>query len=132
MHPVSFDRTGFFLRGKPAFLASGEIHYFRVPKSDWARRLRLLKEAGGNCVATYVPWLIHEPAEGDIRFSDIPEQYFVSNWSEAASFLPTWLPSDFKQIGWQTFLTSNSSQHKKAPMSNTGEPFDLSSFFRMP
>lgn len=29
------------------------------------------KEAGGNCLATYVPWLIHEPTEGDIRFGDV-------------------------------------------------------------
>lgn len=33
-----------------------------------------MKEAGGNCVATYIPWLIHEPTEGDIRFGDIPER----------------------------------------------------------
>lgn len=28
-------------------------------------------DAGGNCLATYVPWTIHEPVEGNIRFNDI-------------------------------------------------------------
>ena len=118
MHPVSFDRVGFFLKEEPAFLASGEMHYFRVPKADWAQRLRLLKEAGGNCVATYVPWLIHEPAEGDIRFSDIPERDLAGFLAQVRAAglcaivrpgpycyselvnggLPTWLLRDYPQI----------------------------------
>jgi len=30
--------------------------------------MRLFKAAGGNCLATYVPWLIHEPKEGHFVF----------------------------------------------------------------
>ena len=67
---LTFDRTGFRIDGKDQFLVSGEFHYFRVPKADWERRMRLFREAGGNCLASYVPWLIHEPEEGDIRFGD--------------------------------------------------------------
>jgi beta-galactosidase len=55
-------------------MVSGEFHYFRVPKSDWERRLILFKEAGGNTVATYVPWCIHEQVEGDIRSDDCEER----------------------------------------------------------
>ena len=32
----------------------------------------MFKEAGGNTLATYVPWLIHEPVEGTILFDDVP------------------------------------------------------------
>jgi beta-galactosidase len=68
MQPISFTPSHYLIDGRPAILYSGEFHYFRVPKADWRRRMQLFKEAGGNCIATYIPWLIHEPAEGDFRF----------------------------------------------------------------
>ena len=70
MSSFSFDHIGFKVDGRDSYLISGEFHYFRVPRADWRRRMELLKEAGGNCVATYVPWLIHEPEEGHILFDD--------------------------------------------------------------
>lgn len=60
----------FYLNGKEDHLISGEFHYFRVPKADWRTRLRLWKEAGGNTIATYIPWLIHEPEEGRFSFGE--------------------------------------------------------------
>ncbi len=69
-----FDQVGFTVDGKDAFLLSGEFHYFRVPQQDWKRRMQLYKDAGGNCIASYVPWCIHERKEGEICFDDIPER----------------------------------------------------------
>ncbi|MBR0464554.1 MAG: beta-galactosidase [Clostridia bacterium] len=66
----SFDGQGFTIDGRDQYLISGEFHYFRVPRSDWRWRMDLFREAGGNCLATYVPWLIHEPEEGRILFDD--------------------------------------------------------------
>lgn len=74
MNQIMWDQTSYILNGKRKFLVSGEVHYFRVPRQDWEKRLTLLKEAGGNCVATYIPWILHEPTEGDIRFGDIPQR----------------------------------------------------------
>ncbi|MBQ4086407.1 MAG: beta-galactosidase [Clostridia bacterium] len=74
MQKFSFDSKGFQVNGADAFMVSGEFHYFRVPREDWRRRMRLFREAGGNCIATYVPWVIHEPSEGDIRFGDVPNR----------------------------------------------------------
>lgn len=68
MEPITFDRTCYRIAGRPIYLNSGEFHYFRVPKPDWRRRMELFKEAGGNCLATYIPWLIHEPEEGSFIF----------------------------------------------------------------
>lgn len=65
---LTFDEKNFMINGKPAYLNCGEFHYFRVPKQDWKRRMQLLKNAGGNAVATYIPWLIHEPEEGKFLF----------------------------------------------------------------
>lgn len=39
---------------------AGEIHYFRIDRSDWATHLDLLVDAGADTVATYVPWVVHE------------------------------------------------------------------------
>jgi beta-galactosidase len=71
MRPITFDKLCYRIDGQPTYLYSGEFHYFRVPKADWRRRMQLFKDAGGNCIATYVPWLIHEPTEGNIRFGDV-------------------------------------------------------------
>lgn len=72
MAQITFNNKGFQVDGADSFLISGEFHYFRVPKEDWCRRMRLFREAGGNTLATYVPWLIHEPEEGKILFDDVP------------------------------------------------------------
>ena len=73
-HRLAWDEQGYSIDGRPAFLISGEFHYFRVPREDCERRLSLFSLAGGNCVATYIPWGLHEPEEGDIRFGDCPER----------------------------------------------------------
>ncbi|HEY5561041.1 MAG TPA: beta-galactosidase [Clostridiaceae bacterium] len=74
MKSINWDSKSYKIDGQPEFLVSGEFHYFRVPKKEWEVRLNLFKEAGGNCVATYVPWILHEPSEGDFRLGDIPER----------------------------------------------------------
>ena len=61
MIPVTFDASCYRIAGRSIHLHFGEFHYFRVPKADWRRRMELFTEAGGNCLATYIPWLIHEP-----------------------------------------------------------------------
>lgn len=59
----------FWLDGEPLFLQAGELHYFRMPPEAWAHRLGLLQAAGFNAVATYIPWLWHEPEEGAFDFN---------------------------------------------------------------
>lgn len=74
MKQLTWDSNSYRMDGEPVFLVSGEFHYFRVPRSDWETRLRYFQQAGGNCVATYIPWILHEPTEGDIRFGDTPQR----------------------------------------------------------
>ena len=69
LQPLAFNQFSYLLAGRPTYLLSGEFHYFRVPMSDWRRRMQLFKAAGGNVLATYIPWLLHEPQEGQFRFS---------------------------------------------------------------
>src|SRR5271170_5338167 len=64
-HPdrIRYDSRSLIIEGKPVFLYSGAIHYFRCPKELWKDRLQKLKDAGLNCVETYLAWDVHEPDE---------------------------------------------------------------------
>lgn len=71
---IEFDKKSYIINGERKFLISGEFPYFRIPKKDWATRLDAFIESSGNCVATYVPWIVHEPTEGNILFDDCDER----------------------------------------------------------
>ncbi|HEX4138986.1 MAG TPA: beta-galactosidase, partial [Candidatus Methylacidiphilales bacterium] len=51
---MNFDDKGFLIHGQRVFIASGSIHYARVPRELWHDRLLQLKRAGFNTVQTYV------------------------------------------------------------------------------
>jgi beta-galactosidase len=87
MKPITFDSISYLIDGKPIFLYSGELHYFRVPRNDWKRRMELLKAAGGNCVATYIPWLLHEPEEGRFEFQSDDGRLNLEEFLEVAKSL---------------------------------------------
>lgn len=61
-------REQFYLDGVPFKIISGAIHYFRVHPAYWRDRLEKLRAMGCNCVETYVPWNLHEPAAGKFHF----------------------------------------------------------------
>ncbi|GGE03900.1 glycoside hydrolase [Marinithermofilum abyssi] len=63
---IQMKNGQFVIDGKPRFLYGGEFHYYRCPKGEWADRLDRLKEAGCNLVSTYIPWVWHEPTEGEV------------------------------------------------------------------
>lgn len=54
----------FWLNDQPQLIQAGEFHYFRTPPDQWSHRLGLLKTAGFNAVAAYMPWLWHQLEEG--------------------------------------------------------------------
>lgn len=118
MDKITHNNESYFINGKPVFFISGEFHYFRVEKSSWREKLILLKEAGVMCVATYIPWVLHEPEEGSFDFSSKPylmleaflrlckelELYVICRpgpyqYSEIRALgLPYWLIRDYPQI----------------------------------
>ncbi len=66
----------FIVAGKPALILSGEVHYFRLARSEWEDRIIKTKQAGCNAVATYIPWLFHEEENGfiDVTGKTRPER----------------------------------------------------------
>ena len=67
---MSFSASkGYFLKnGKPYFVISGEIHYFRLDPKLWEKHLKLLKDSGANTTSTYIPWDWHEYEENKFDF----------------------------------------------------------------
>ena len=57
---IRYDNRCIQIEGKDVFVYSGAFHYYRVPQPLWASRFSKLKEAGFNCVETYIPWNWHE------------------------------------------------------------------------
>ncbi|WNB92649.1 beta-galactosidase [Bacillus sp. NEB1478] len=66
---IEIKNKQILIDGKPQLIMCGEIHYYRLDRSEWQDRLDKLREAGCNAVATYIPWLIHEPVEGQFDFT---------------------------------------------------------------
>lgn len=59
-----YIRAGqFWLNDQPQLIQAGEFHYYRTPQDQWRQRLGLLKTAGFNTLATYIPWLWHQVEE---------------------------------------------------------------------
>ena len=51
------DSKGLILDGKHIIPVMGEIHYSRVPESEWRREIRKMKAGGINIISTYIFWI---------------------------------------------------------------------------
>jgi len=54
---------------------AGEVHYFRLHRDDWADRLDKLVAAGCDAVASYMPWIVHETASGEVDLTGTTSEY---------------------------------------------------------
>jgi len=66
---IYVDSRGFIINGKREIPVAGEMHYQRVPSSEWRNELLKMKAGGVTIVSTYVFWNITEPQEGKMDFS---------------------------------------------------------------
>ncbi len=65
---IKVESRQFMIDGKSTLLMSAELHYYRSDVSVWEKKIALVKEAGCNTIATYVPWVLHEYYENDFDF----------------------------------------------------------------
>lgn len=68
MNKLEVKNRAFYIDGKKTKIIAGDIHYFRIAKEDWGKRLDLAKDFGLNTIQTYVPWNKHEPKKGVFDF----------------------------------------------------------------
>lgn len=66
---LTIEKGKFYSNGKPIFLQSGEIHYFRIKRSLWDVHLAAARDAGLTTVSSYIPWAWHESEEGHFDFN---------------------------------------------------------------
>src|SRR5512143_1345064 len=73
---VALSGRQILIDGKPCFVRSGEMHYFRMARGDWPARIAAARDGGLNCLASYIPWQWHEPEEGafDFKGDRVPER----------------------------------------------------------
>jgi beta-galactosidase len=71
MSTVTLTKGHVMIDGKPVLIVAAEFHYFRTPKTAWRERLELLKSSGFNTIATYIPWLWHEPQPGQFDLTGV-------------------------------------------------------------
>jgi hypothetical protein len=53
---------------EPWFPMMGEIHYSRLPRTEWRESLRKMRAGGVDIVSSYVIWIHHEEIAGQVRF----------------------------------------------------------------
>ena len=66
---IEWDRHSLLIGGRRVVPVMGEIHYSRLPVSEWAREVRKMKEGGVTLIATYVFWNHIEEEEGRFDWS---------------------------------------------------------------
>lgn len=106
---VKIEKRAIFVDGKAVQIASGAIHYFRVPREYWRDRMEKAAQMGLNCIETYMSWNLHERKEGQYDFSEMldfeafvrtaaelglyvimrPGPYICAEWDNGG--LPSWL-----------------------------------------
>ena len=63
------DSRGFIVGGKHILPVMGEIHYSRIPATEWKREIQKMKAGGITIIATYCFWIHHEATEGQWDWS---------------------------------------------------------------
>ncbi|TCC27264.1 beta-galactosidase [Kribbella speibonae] len=63
---ITLRSTQIEVAGTPTLLLSGEVHYFRLRRDEWADRLTQARDAGLDTIASYIPWIWHEVPNGDL------------------------------------------------------------------
>ncbi|WP_433532948.1 beta-galactosidase [Micromonospora sp. CA-263727] len=65
---ISLTSRYLIRHGQPVVPVSGELHYSRLPRGRWRRRLRQLRSGGVTVASSYVFWLHHVEHRGRPRF----------------------------------------------------------------
>jgi beta-galactosidase len=71
----SVERAGrhLLVDGRALYIRSGEVQYWRVPRSSWSAILDRAVDGGLNCISSGVPWYWHEPDPGTFDFTGVTD-----------------------------------------------------------
>ncbi|HXC64336.1 MAG TPA: beta-galactosidase, partial [bacterium] len=97
---ITFDTKSFLFDGQRRLILSGDVHYFRLPKAEWKDVLTQAKQAGLNAISTYIPWNVHEPAEGKWRFDGDADLEGFLKLAKQMDLLVIAKPGPFIRTDW--------------------------------
>ncbi|KAI5923104.1 family 35 glycoside hydrolase [Camillea tinctor] len=69
----TYDRDSFYLHGTPHVIVGGQMDPQRIPRAYWRDRLAKARAMGLNTIFSYVYWNLLEPAPGEWRAREPPE-----------------------------------------------------------
>src|SRR3954451_872214 len=69
MTRVTVSGDGLVLGDRPQRLLSGEVHPWRLDRSDWPAVLDAIQDLGFDTISTYISWARHETAPGTYDFT---------------------------------------------------------------
>ncbi len=106
---VDYDGAGYTIDGRRTYLASGTIHYPRVPAELWADRLSRLRHGAFRAVETYAFWNLHEPRENEYNFSDYADiEKFLKTSQEVGLYsivrVGPYVCAEWDAGGWPVWL----------------------------
>jgi len=55
---------------QPWYPVMGEMHFSRIPQTEWEASILKMKACGINIIATYIFWIYHEEKEGEWNWSN--------------------------------------------------------------
>lgn len=86
-HPLSIGLapSGLVLGDRTIPLLAGSLHYFRHPRNVWKPALLELSKLGARLVDTYVPWSVHEKAQGEFDFGQADPRLNIAAFLETVS-----------------------------------------------
>lgn len=97
---ITFDTKSFLFDGQRKLVLGGDVHYFRLPKAEWKDVLAEAKQAGLNAISTYIPWNVHEPAEGKWRFDGDQDLEAFLKLAKQMDLLVIAKPGPFIRSDW--------------------------------
>lgn len=66
--PIKLTRAGIRLGELTVPVLSGSVHYFRLEPASWRACLEAMRDMGCTMIDVYVPWSVHEAADGSLDF----------------------------------------------------------------
>ena len=116
-HVLGLNAQYLTLDGKPWLPVMGEMHYSRVPETEWETEILKMKSAGVQIVATYVIWIHHEEIEGHWDWSGQKDlRRFVQLCAKHGMYvvprIGPWSHAEVRNGGFPDWLLAKSPQQR--------------------
>jgi beta-galactosidase len=120
-HSLQVNSRYLVLDGKPWLPVMGELHYTRVPESEWEAEILKMQAAGINIISTYVFWIHHEEIEGQFDWSGRRNlRHFVELCGKHGMYVwlrpGPWAHGEARNGGFPDWLTKLSNLRSNDPV----------------